>query len=628
LFVSLLPFLAQAAAVDAALADPAARDDIVVTATRSDQPRDEVGQAVTILNRELILERQTVGIADLLTQTPGVSVSRNGGPGGFTALRIRGAEAEQTLVLIDGVRINDPSSPGGGFDFANLLSDNIERIEVLRGPNSVPWGSQAIGGVVKIVTARPTFIPSLSARAEGGSFDTAQAVANAAGTLGRVAASLGGGYFRTDGISSAASGAERDGYERYAANGRVEVTLPYDLAIDLRGYFSRGRVELDGFPAPTFTFADTAEYQKTRELIGYAGLRGMFLNGRFLNRLAFTITDVDRDNFNPAFGLAPSFTARGRIERFEYQGDLNATDWLRLVFGAETERSRFGDGAARFRTGIDSAYGQAIVKPIAELTLTGGVRHDDHRDFGGNTTFGANAAFDLGSTIVRASYAEGFKAPTLFQLRSDFGNPDLQPETARSYDVGVEQRLIGDALSASLTYFHRRTRNQIDFVPCRAGIPVCAGGARPFGTYDNIARARASGVEATLDLHPADWLTIGAAYTYVDAENRTPGNADFGRQLIRRPKSNLALNADARTGFGISVGCTLRLVSDSVDRSAFGERVRLDGYALADLRAAYAITERVELYGRVENLFDEEYETVLGYGTPGRAAYAGLRVRY
>jgi vitamin B12 transporter len=628
LLVSLLPFLAQAAAVDAALADPAARDDIVVTATRSDQPRDEVGQAVTILNRELILERQTVGIADLLAQTPGVSVSRNGGPGGFTALRIRGAEAEQTLVLIDGVRINDPSSPGGGFDFANLLSDNIERIEVLRGPNSVPWGSQAIGGVVNIVTARPTFIPSLSARAEGGSFDTAQAVANAAGTLGRVAASLGGGYFRTDGISSAASGIERDGYERYAANGRVEVTLPYDLALDLRGYFSRGRVELDGFPAPTFTFADTAEYQKTRELIGYAGLRGTFLNGRFLNRLAFTITDVDRDNFNPAFGPAPSFTARGRIERFEYQGDLSANDWLRLVFGAETERSRFGDGSARFRTGIDSAYGQVIVKPVQALTLTGGVRHDDHRDFGGNTTFGANAAFDLGSTIVRASYAEGFKAPTLFQLRSDFGNPDLQPETARSYDVGVEQRLIGDAMSASLTYFHRRTRNQIDFVPCRAGIPVCAGGARPFGTYDNIARARASGVEATLDLRPADWLTIGAAYTYVDAENRTPGNADFGRQLIRRPKSNLALNADARTGFGLSFGGTLRLVSDSSDSSAFGERVRLDGYALADLRAAYAITERVELYGRVENLFDEEYETVLGYGTPGRAAYAGLRVRY
>jgi vitamin B12 transporter len=627
LFLSLVSILAQGGAVDAALAEPV-RDDIVVTATRSDQSAAEVGQAITVLTRDLILERQTVVVSDLLAQTPGVSVTRNGGVGGFTGVRIRGAEAEQTLVLIDGVRINDPASPGGGFDFANLLADNVERIEVLRGPNSVPWGSQAIGGVVNVITARPSFVPSLSARAEGGSFDSAQLVANAAGTLGRVAASLGGGYFRTDGISSAAVGSERDGYERYGANGRVEVTLPYNLVLDLRGYYSRGRVELDGFPAPAFSFADTEEYQKTRELIGYAGLRGTFLDGRFLNRAAFTITDVDRDNFDPAFGDDPSFVARGRVERFEYQGDLTAADGVRLVFGAETERSRFGDGFATYRTGIESVFGQAILQPVERLTLTAGVRHDDHRDFGGNTTLGANAALNLGTTIVRASYAEGFKAPTLFQLRSSFGNPDLQPETARSYDLGVEQRLVGDALSASVTWFHRRTRNQIDFTPCRADIVVCAGGARPFGTYDNIARARANGVEAALDLRPAEWLRVQAAYTYVDAENRTSGNADFGRTLLRRPKSSLALNADAKTGFGLSLGGTLRVVSDSIDRDAFGDRVRLDGYALADLRAAYAVTERVELYGRVENLFDEQYETVLGYGTPGRAAYGGIRVRY
>ena len=391
MFLSLVSILAQGGAVDAALAEPV-RDDIVVTATRSDQSAAEVGQAITVLTRDLILERQTVVVSDLLAQTPGVSVTRNGGVGGFTGVRIRGAEAEQTLVLIDGVRINDPASPGGGFNFANLLADNVERIEVLRGPNSVPWGSQAIGGVVNVITARPSFVPSLSARAEGGSFDSAQLVANAAGTLGRVAASLGGGYFRTDGISSAAVGSERDGYERYGANGRVEVTLPYNLVLDLRGYYSRGRVELDGFPAPAFSFADTEEYQKTRELIGYAGLRGTFLDGRFLNRAAFTITDVDRDNFDPAFGDDPSFVARGRVERFEYQGDLTAADGVRLVFGAETERSRFGDGFATYRTGIESVFGQAILQPVERLTLTAGVRHDDHRDFGGNTTRGAKGA--------------------------------------------------------------------------------------------------------------------------------------------------------------------------------------------------------------------------------------------
>lgn len=609
------------------LGQAAAPGDILVTAARAAQFPEEVGQAVTVIDRDLLLQRQTVIVSDLLAQTPGVTVTRNGGVGGFTGVRIRGAEAEQTLVLIDGVRINDPSSPGGGFDFANLLADNVERIEVLRGPNSVPWGSQAIGGVVNIVTARPSFVPSLSARVEGGSFGTAQAVANASGTLGRVAASLGAGYFTTDGISQAATGSERDGYEHVGANGRVEVTLPHNLVLDLRGYFSRGRTDLDGFPAPAFTFADTAEYQKTRELIGYAGLRGSFLQDRFLNRIAFTISDVGRHNFDPAFGTGPAFSARGTIERFEYQGDFNATDWVRLVFGAETERSRFNDGAATFRTGIDSVYGQAILKPFAPLTVTAGVRHDAHRDFGGQTTFGGNAALSLGSTIVRASYAEGFKAPTLFQLRSDFGNPALLPETARSFDFGVEQRLLGDALRASVTLFQRRTRNQIDFTPCRADIAVCAGGARPFGTYDNIARARARGMEAELDIRPTERLRVLATYTLADAENRTPGHPEFGQALLRRPKSSLALNADYATGLGLSLGGTLRMVSDSIDRDAFGARVRLDGYALADLRAAYPLSDGVELYGRVENLFDARYQTVLGYGTPGRAAYAGLRVR-
>jgi vitamin B12 transporter len=316
------------------------------------------------------------------------------------------------------------------------------------------------------------------------------------------------------------------------------------------------------------------------------------------------------------------------VERFEYQGDLKAADWARLVFGAESERSRFGDGSWVFRTGIDSGWGELIVKPVAPLTLTGGIRYDDHRDFGGHTTFGGNAALDLGATIVRASYAEGFKAPTLFQLRSDFGNPALRPETARSIDLGVEQRLAGDVLTGSVTYFHRRTRNQIDFAPCQDDIAICADGARPFGTYDNIARARASGVEAAIDIRPTKALRINAAYTWLDAENRTPDNPDFGKTLLRRPKSSVALNADWWAPFGLSVGGTIRQVSDSADRDAFGNRVRLDGYVLADLRVAYPISDRFEVYGRVENLFDAQYETVLDYNTPGRAAYAGVRARW
>lgn len=602
----------------------AASDAIVVTASRAPEPASEIGQAVTVIDRDLIDQRQTVAISDLLATTPGVTVTRNGGIGGFTGLRIRGAEAEQTLVLIDGVRVNDPSSPGGGFDFGNLLADNIERIEVLRGPNSVPWGSQAIGGVVNIVTARPTADPHLSLRAEGGSFGAAETVAQGSFTAGQVAASLGGGYFRTDGISAAASGTEHDGYTRYAANGRVEIALADNLAIDLRGYYDHGRTGLDG--SPDFVhFQDTAALSTIQEAFGYAGLHGTFLDGRFANRVAFTIGDVDRDNFD-APGTAPTFTGRGRVERVEYEGDFRASKTVRAVFGAETEHSSFGDGVATYRTGIDSLYGELIVKPLEPLTLTGGVRYDDHRSFGSHTTFGANAALDLGRTILRASYAEGFKAPTLFQLKSDFGNPDLKPETARSFDAGIEQHLIGDTLVASATFFHRRTRDQIDFTVCTTAIPVCAGGARPFGTYDNIARASAEGVELALALQPTEALRIDAAYTYVDAENRTPGDPDFGKTLARRPKSSLAVSADYAAGHGFSFGATLRQVSDSFDDP--GHFTRLDGYALADLRAAWAFDRRFDLYGRIENLFDARYQTAAGYGTPGRAAYAGVRARF
>ena len=605
----ILPLLLQAAS----------GGDIVVTAARAEQASDQVGQAVTVLDRQTIETRQTVSVADLLAQTPGVTVSRNGGPGSFTAVRIRGAEGEQTLVLIDGVRINDPSSPGGGFDFGNLLSDSFERIEVLRGPNSVPWGSQAIGGVVNVLTVQPAEDLQLSVRAEGGSFDTAQAVARLSGSTGPVKASIAGGHFRTNGISSADIGTERDGYRRSAANGRVEVALPAGLGLDLRGYLSRGRTELDGF-RPDFTFGDTAGVQRTRELIGYAGLNSRWWDGRFTNRLAFTVTDVDRENVNPGF------TADGRIERYEYQGDLRAADTVRLVFGVEAERSRFADGFDTFRTGIDSLYGQAILSPSEALTLTGGVRHDDHRDFGGNTTLAANAAWRLGGTILRASYAEGFKAPTLFQLRSGFGNPDLQPETARNVDLGVEQR-FGTRFTASLTGFRRRTRNQIDFTGCRPDIAICASGARPFGTYDNVARATAQGLEAALDWRPVSAATLNAAYSYIDAENRSPG-ANFGRDLLRRPRHSLAVNADARLPFGLAIGGTVRVVSSSADIDALGTRVRLGGYTLADLRASYALGDRVELYGRIENLFDADYATVSGYGTPGRATFGGLRARF
>ncbi|HEX8383758.1 MAG TPA: TonB-dependent receptor [Sphingomonas sp.] len=598
-----------------------ASEDVVVTGVRAEQDRRETGQAITIIGRDEIERRQTVAVADLLATTPGVTVTRNGSVGGFTGVRLRGAEAEQTLVVIDGVRVNDPSSPGGGFDFANLLSSSIERIEILRGPNSVPWGSQAIGGVVNIITATPPADGvTARARAEYGHRDQGFASAGVSGARGAVSASLTGGYLRTDGISAAASGTERDGYRQYGANGRLGLEIAEGIGVDLRGYYADSRTEIDG-NADEFPFApvDDAQFSTARELYGYAGLRADLAGGRFRNRVAFTIADIDRDNFRTGVE-EPLFLGRGRSERYEYQGDFRPVEQVRLIAGVEHEDSRFraqsfGDFASTdiAKVGITSAYGQLVAKPVQHLTLTSGVRHDDHEQFGSETTFGGDAALALDTgTTLRVSYGEGFKAPTLFQLYAAFiGDADLTPERARNYGAGVEQSLLDGRARIGATYFRRRTRDQIDF---------------DLGTftYANIARTRAEGIELEIALRPVDALTVTADYSFIDAENRSAG-ANFGNDLARRPRETLSVNADYRFPFGLGLGGTVTQAGDSFDD--MGNTVRLDGFVLASVRAELPVGERFALYGRVDNLFDERYQTVGGYGTFGRAAYGGVRVR-
>jgi len=627
-FLLLLSAAAIAASADAQTLPAADASDVVVTATRVAQPASEIGQAVTVIDRAEIERRQTVVVSDLLATTPGVTVTRNGTQGALTGVRIRGAESDQTLVVIDGVRVNDPASTGGGFDFGNLLASSVERIEVLRGPNSVPWGSQAIGGVVNIITAAPAEGLQARANAEYGYADSMFASAGISSAKGPVSGSLTGGYLRTDGISSAASGTERDGYRQYGATGRLGVEFAPGIGLDLRGYFADSRAELDGFPAPDYVLADTADYGKTQEVYGYAGLHANVADGRFNNRVAFTIADINRDTYEPAFGAEPSFLGRGRSERYEYQGDFRPLDQVRVVAGVERENSRFNDGFTYADTGITSVYGQLIVKPLDILTLTGGVRNDDHEDFGNHTTFGANAALALRTgTTVRASYGEGFKAPTLYQLFSDYGNRGLDPETARNFDIGVEQAFLADRARVGVTYFNRRTRNQIDFRNCSPVEQTTAGSIcvdRPFGVYDNVARAEADGVEVSLALRPVDPLTLTANYSYIHTENRSIG-ANFGNVLARRPEQTASVNADYRFAVGLSIGGTVSLVGDSFDDAA--NATRLDGYALASIRAEMPITDQVALYGRVDNLTDARYQTVAGYGNYGRAAYGGVRLR-
>jgi vitamin B12 transporter len=266
---------------------------------------------------------------------------------------------------------------------------------------------------------------------------------------------------------------------------------------------------------------------------------------------------------------------------------------------------------------------QALLAPAPGIDLQAGVRHDAHSRFGGATTLAASGSWQALDVLrLRGSWGQGFKAPTLFQLFSDFGNAVLQPERATGWDLGADLALpIG--LTASATTFRRVTRDQIAFISC-FGVTsaICVG--RPFGTYDNVARTEAKGVELALGMVPTAGLAVQANYSWIDARNRTEGSPNDGKFLARRPEHSLALVVDYAAR-GWSLGGTLAHVSGSFDDAA--NRRPIEGHVTADLRASLDLTDRLALYGRVTNLFDATYETVSFYGQPGRQAFVGLRAR-
>ncbi|CAN5505590.1 TonB-dependent receptor [soil metagenome] len=604
-------------------------DQIVITAGRAADKLSETPVSMTIIDAEVLRARQAVVISDLLSRTPGVTVTRNGGVGGSTQVRIRGAESDQTAVLIDGVKLNDPSATGGGYNFATLLAGNLSRIEVLRGPQSTLWGSQAIGGVVNMITETSKGPLSTNIALEGGSRATA---------YGRIDASAGGdwggwrlaaGQYTTAGISNfdkAMGGQEKDGYHNTSVSGRLDLNVTDWAALDVRASYASGRNEFDGFPAPLFAFADDPEYGKTKELVSYVGTRLSNFDGALSSRLGYAYTQTDRDNYDPSQPSAKTFDARGTDNSLQYQGTWTINPVWRAVFGAETERAWFRTASppydltgSRHVTGMDSVYGQLQAKPITGLTLTGGIRHDDHDTFGGATTYQAGAAYspNAGATVVRINYGEGFKAPSLYQLYSPYGNTALRPEEAKSWDLGVEHSLLDGRLRGSITYFNRDTKNQIDFL---------SNNTPPnYGGYANTAKTQAKGVEldGAYEINPM--VTVSANYTNMDATNRSAGS-NHGKDLARRAGETGSGDVTVTLPGGLSGGVTLQYVGHSFDNPT--NTRRLKSYVLTDLRLSYPINETFEVYGRVENLFDQQYETLYRYGTLGRGAFAGVRARF
>ncbi|WP_297804518.1 TonB-dependent receptor [uncultured Brevundimonas sp.] len=623
------PAFADTAAIQSSTLLP----DLVVTANRSEQSLDKVGASMTVLSRALLETQQATAIPEALAHTPGVSMTRNGGIGSPASVNIRGAEGHHTVVLIDGVKMNDPSVTQGNANFTNLLVGDIGRIEILRGAQSTLWGSQAIGGVLNIISAEPEagFQGNLSA--EAGSRGTRYLRGAVSGKEGRMNWRLAANRFDTDGLSQYSPGTEDDGFRNTTLSGRLGYEISDNLSLDLRTVRFSGTNDFDSYNG------DSREYGNTDELVAYAGINLAALDGRLKNRLGYAYTKTDRQNFNPDRAIErTTFEAEGENRRLEYQGTMTFSETLSATFGAESERSRMQsrspwDAATKpaFGTGKatqDSIYAQGQWSPLPQLNLTAGIRQDDHSTYGKNTVGQLAAAWTLndGATTLRANRGQGFRAPGLYELYSDYGNLNLEPEAFDTWEVSVQQRITHRA-TVIATYFAREADNEIRYYGCSFGTtdPLCVvNGSTRWGYYANIQKTEAQGVELSLLASLTPNLDVTANYTWTDATNASGENT--GKRLVNRPEHMANLSVDYRLSNGAAVGISARYSGEVFSNAA--NTTRTDSYALVDLRGSYPVSQNLEVYGRIENLFDEAYELVPNYGTPGRSLTGGVRVKF
>ncbi|HZZ35006.1 MAG TPA: TonB-dependent receptor [Caulobacteraceae bacterium] len=600
-----LLFLSTAIAL--AMAAPASADDeLVVTAKRLPALITETPDARVIDQGEIEL-RQAVFAADVLSTAPGVSVSRNGGFGGVTSVRMRGASADKTLVLIDGVVQNDASQPAGGYDFAGLDLADIERIEVLSGPQGSLWGSDAIGGVIALTTREQD---GWRASLEGGSFGTARGSAALGARTDDWAlnASLSG--YRSDGISKADGFPEKDGFRTWTAGLGGRLRLSDAVSLDGRLRYSDSHVDTDGYAPPFFTFGDTAEFATSRAWTGYARAT---VDGPWglSNSFTFAATDLKRAN------LGGDFPSRFSAVRRDYRWMAHRgapEDRFGIAFGAERDETSASLSTSETQDlGDTSVFVAAHVRPLKRISLTGSVRYDDPDSFASRTTARIGAVAELGwGFSLTGDWGQGFKIPTISETACDFCFPPgpsvgLRPERAEGWDMGVRWRSGDGRVLASVSGFRLAVRDQISY-----GV----------GRYVNIDRTLSTGVEADLEARLSERLTLKANYAYTDAVDRSTG-----ARLLRVPEhagsASLMWNGARWSG-----ALTVRAEGEQADSdpSTFLPAIR-KGFVLADLAGGYRVTEKVEITARVENLADRHYQEALGYGEPGRAVYVGVRLR-
>ena len=520
---------------------------------------------------------------------------------------MRGAAPGKTLVLVDGVPVNDPAEINGAFDFAGFDLSDIERIEVLSGPQSSLWGSDAIGGVIAFTTRD---LNGLTTEWETGSFDTVR---------GRLAAGVStedyglGAWvsqFRNDGVSAAdeaGGNPEADGFTSTTAGVRGRFAVSANVAVDGALRWTDSDADLDGFPAPTYALADTSDTQSSRQWSGFGRLR---LNASGLqHQFSLSASDIARETVS---AFPSTFEADRQALRWQADGTFQGVE---CVIGAEREESRGSLSTGRTeRLGTTSAFATARIEPAERLKLTGAVRFDDTDDFGAKVTGRVSGALDAGAGfILSAAWGTGFKTPSISQAVCDFcvssrPFPALRPETAQGYEAAIGWAPADGRMEARATVYRLGVDDQITYVFDPGTFE---------SVYVNVARTVTDGVELEARVRLGQGFDLSLAGAWTDARDEMTG-----ARLLRVPEQAGSATL-GWTGRRLSGALTLRGEGDQDD--AGGTRA---GFITANLNGSWVLSEGATLTVRLENLADRRYQQVFGYGEPGRSGFVGIRLRY
>jgi vitamin B12 transporter len=601
-------------------------DTIVVTANRLGTSLRENATSITVINRQQIESSQAVMVSDLLRTAPGVDVVQSGGAGQQTGLFLRGANTEHVLVLIDGVEVNDPSAPSGAANLAHMPVDNIERIEILRGPQSVLYGSDAIAGVIQIFTRRGEAKPLIQFTGEAGAFGTYNEQLEVAGARKKADYAVSLARRDTDGISAAVADGnpERDSYRNTAASARAGWEPSENIRLTVSGRWTEAETDLDqSYYPPTPDDRNYSLESTERSLSGSIVYEPA--GSRASHRVGAAIADFDRHSIDGTDEVRPSDTSQtqynGQRVRFDWQTTVKAAKQFEVTLGAETENETmeqslyygsawgpWADTLPEVSVRTNSGYGLARLSVADRWYTTAGVRRDDHRIFGGETTFRFTSAYlvDAVGLKLSATFGTGFKAPTLVQLYDNAtGNRNLRPETSEGWEIGLERSSRDARAKVGATYFRTRFANLILFD----------------GTMVNKATASIRGIElyGETDL----WrLRVRADYTHTRARDDVDD-----RPLIRRPQHKLGVTIGGELSHRLLTSLRVSHVGSREDTD-FNvwpyEREVLDRYTLVTMSAGYKLSGSVAVHARLENLLDENYEEALGFGSRPIALYGGV----